>query len=185
MLFGLLTLFLPLISADGVSLRVEGHDGICVFAQTKHRNEKVAFYYTVHGIDGSGEFGVAVHVQNTKQEAVLDVTEDTGDYVFSANAAGEYMFCFNNQDSGTKMIYVDVTVESDTFLHGGELGSEVAKPPPTTGDKQKLKEVKSQLDFKLLTLQTKVDTLHKQMQYIKMREGRSISTGIIINSYYS
>lgn len=181
MLFALLSLFLPLVYSEGVSLKVEGHDELCVFAEANRRGEKLAFYYSVQSADASGKFGVQVTVHNTKNEAVLETNEEsTGDYVFSANSAGEYVFCFGNHDSATKMLYVDVTVETDTYLYGGQIGSEVAKLPATDQSAKKdIKEKKSKLDDMIRTLNSKLDTLHKQMMYIKAREGRSISTGII------
>jgi hypothetical protein len=41
--------------------------------------------------------------------------ERQGDFVFTANDPGEYMFCFHNENSGlsAKLIDFDVTVESE------------------------------------------------------------------------
>lgn len=188
MFFIFLSLLLPIVYTEGVSVKVNGHDELCVFAAASRRGEKLAFYYSVQSADSTGNFDIEVNVYNTKHDIVLNTQKDSnGDYVFSANAAGEYSFCFNNHDGSTKMLYVDVTAESDTVIYGGQIGTEVVKPPSSSDQsaQKDIQERKAKMEEMMRTLNSKLDTLHKQMMYIKAREGRSISTGILLNSKFS
>jgi hypothetical protein len=187
MLFALLALFLPIVYCDGVSVKVDGHSELCVYAQAKQRGEKVAFYFSVQNLDGNGEYGIKATVKNTKNQVVLETGQESqGDYIFAANAVGEYTFCFVNTDSGTKLLYVDVTIESDTVLHGGQVGTEVAKVKGSKDEANHgITEKTKAIQEIIAGLNSKMDNLHKQMLYLKGREGRSIATGIFINFMYS
>ena len=179
----LFTFLFALVSCEGVSLKITGYNEICVYAQAKYRGEKLAFYYSVQSAGASGNYEISTQVHSPKDEVVLEADKySTGDYVFSATSPGEYSFCFINHDSAEKMIYIDVTAESDTITQNGLAGSEAVKPPAGSTDhaaKQDLKQTVSNLDSLTLSLNAKMDALHKQMMYIKTRESRNISTGMI------
>jgi tetrahydromethanopterin S-methyltransferase subunit B len=187
MLFALLALFLPIVYCDGVSIKIAGHSELCVYSQAKQRGEKVAFYFSIQALDGAGEYGIKATVKNTKKELILETErESQGDYVFAANAIGEYTFCFVNPDSGTKLVYVDVTNESDTVLQNGQIGTEIAKVKGSKDEaNHEISEKALKIEEVVRGLNAKMDNLQKQMMYLTSREGRSIATGILINFMYS
>ena len=71
------------------------------------------FYFAVQS---GGSFDVDFEIKDPNDRVILDgQRERQGDYVFTANTAGEYSFCFENDMSTLtdKLVDFDIMVESE------------------------------------------------------------------------
>ena len=126
----LLTL-LTTISATALTYRLEAHEKACFFAHTEHKGTKLAFYFAVQS---GGSFDVDYSVVGPADKLILDGTKERqGDFVFTANEAGEYKFCFGNEMStfAEKMVDFEIAVRPspNPFVHGEQRGRSLTTSP--------------------------------------------------------
>lgn len=96
------------VHATALTYRLEAHEKACFFAHVENAGTKVAFYFAVQS---GGSFDVDYSVigpitqggqpgQMIVDKLIMDGhKERQGDFVFTAQKAGEYRFCFDNEMS--------------------------------------------------------------------------------------
>jgi len=100
--------FVATTQATALTYRLEAHEKACFFAHVENAGSKVAFYFAVQS---GGSFDIDYRVvgpitqgespgQMIMDKVIMDGhKERQGDFVFTASAAGEYRFCFDNEMS--------------------------------------------------------------------------------------
>lgn len=111
-LFGLLAT----TSATALTYKFTPNEKECFFTQVIKPSSKVAFYFAVQS-GGSFDIDYVVHgpspTEPGKEILILNgEKEKQGDFVFTANAVGEYRFCFDNSVStfSDKLVDFEITV---------------------------------------------------------------------------
>jgi|SRR5690242_1762672 len=98
----LLLAYCTAVYATALTYRLEAQEKACFFANVEHKGVKVAFYFAVQS---GGTFNIDYSVvgpgsNGGPERVIFDGTKERqGDFVFTANEAGEYRFCFNNEIS--------------------------------------------------------------------------------------
>lgn len=92
--------------------------------------------------------------------------ERQGDFVFTANDAGEYTFCFNNEMStfADKFVDFEITVENEARA---TIPSKQAGHTP---------EQTSLLEESIFKLSGQLSTINRNQKYFRTRENRNFST---------
>ncbi|KAI7625533.1 hypothetical protein KC343_g1770, partial [Hortaea werneckii] len=101
-----------------------------------------------------------------KERVVLEgEKERQGDFVFTANEAGEYRFCFDNNMStvSDKLVDFEIAVENEAR---SSLPQKAGATP----------EQLSGVEETILKLSGQVSTLVRQQKYFRTRENRNFST---------
>ncbi|OAL47001.1 hypothetical protein IQ07DRAFT_590467 [Pyrenochaeta sp. DS3sAY3a] len=152
------------VYATALTYRLEAHEKACFFAQVEHVGTKVAFYFAVQS---GGSFDVDYSVTGPNEKLILDGTKERqGDFVFTANDAGEYKFCFNNEMStfAEKMVDFEIAVENEAAR---------AKIPSKQGSTP---EQTSVLEESMLKLSAQMSTISRNQKYFRTRENRNFAT---------
>lgn len=124
-------------------------------------NFKVGFYFAVQS---GGSFDLDYVVTDPQDTIILEgESERQGDYIFTANTAGEYSFCFNNPSFSTKLVDFDIMVESEP--------RPVAPAKPTS-----LVEQTSSLEESIYKLSGSLSSIQRTQRYFRTRDSRNVST---------
>ncbi|KAG5650850.1 hypothetical protein H0H81_010765 [Sphagnurus paluster] len=111
-LFFLLYLALSAHAAALTTL-LAANERLCFYADVDKAGEKIGFYFAVQS---GGSFDIDFDIKDPNQKLLLaGERERQGDYVLTANTAGEYAFCFENDISTLtgKLVDFDIMVESE------------------------------------------------------------------------
>ncbi|TPX51858.1 hypothetical protein SeMB42_g00529 [Synchytrium endobioticum] len=150
--------------ATTLTYRMQPHERACFYAEAKTVGEKMAFYFAVQS---GGAFDIDYDVTDPGAHPVLmGDRERQGDYVFSAQKAGEYAFCFSNTMStfAEKVVDFDISVEHE--IQQGSL-----KPAPkNTMDKD------SAMEESLRKLGDSLYSVQRQQKFFRTRENRNFDT---------
>ncbi|KAJ9629336.1 hypothetical protein H2203_001709 [Taxawa tesnikishii (nom. ined.)] len=169
-LLSLLGFFLSsYVSATALTYKLAPNAKECFYAHVDNKGAKVAFYFAVQS---GGSFDVdyivyGPHPEPGKEKIILDgQKERQGDYVFTANEAGEHRFCFDNSIStfADKMIDFEIAVENEP--RAASLPSKQGAGPEQT----------SVLEDSVLKLGGQLSTITRQQKYFRTRENRNFST---------
>ncbi|KAF2220547.1 emp24/gp25L/p24 family/GOLD-domain-containing protein [Elsinoe ampelina] len=142
----------------------------CFFTQVNNKGAKVAFYFAVQS-GGSFDVDYSVHgpVENNPHgDRVIfnGEKERQGDYVFTANVAGEYRFCFDNTISSfaEKLIDFEISVENEP---------RAATIPTKQGAAP---EQASVLEESVMKISSLLSSVSRSQKYFRTRENRNFST---------
>ncbi|KAI5300920.1 hypothetical protein KEM55_003971, partial [Ascosphaera atra] len=163
LVLGLLTLLTSLVSATSMTYKLDASEKACFYAWVDTPPQKVAFYFAVQ--DG-GSFDVDYSVTGPGDHVILDgQKERQGDYVFTAQAAGEYKFCFDNEMStfAEKLVDFEIAVENE----------ERARIPSRPGTSP---EQASIIDEAIFKISGQLSTISRNQKYFRTRENRNFST---------
>ncbi|CAD0053341.1 hypothetical protein D6D23_00573 [Aureobasidium pullulans] len=165
-LLGFLTSF---VSATALTYKLPPNGKECFYSHIEQKGAKVAFYFAVQS-GGSFDVDYSVHgptPEPGKERVILDGTKERqGDFVFTANEAGEYRFCFDNSIStfADKMIDFEISIENEP---------RAASIPSKQGANV---EQTSALENSVLKLSGQLSTITRQQKYFRTRENRNFST---------
>ncbi|KAF5333649.1 hypothetical protein D9611_002233 [Ephemerocybe angulata] len=110
----LCALYLALTAkASALTISISPNERACFFADVDKAGEKIGFYFAVQS---GGAFDIDWDIKDPNHKPLMEGNrERQGDYVFTANAVGEYSFCFENDMSTLtdKLIDFDIMVESE------------------------------------------------------------------------
>jgi emp24/gp25L/p24 family/GOLD len=118
-------------------------------------------------VQSGGSFDVDVTVVGPNDKPILTETaQRQGDYVFTAQAAGEYRFCFSNERSTftEKMVDMEIAIENE---------SRSASLPQKAGTSPEQTSALEELVFKV---SGKLSTINRMQKYFRTRENRNFST---------
>ncbi|KAG7096731.1 hypothetical protein E1B28_004144 [Marasmius oreades] len=107
-------LYLCLLArGSSLTTAISANERLCFYAEVDKAGEKIGFYFAVQS---GGSFDIDFDVRDPNSKLILDGNrERQGDYVLTANVAGEYAFCFENDMSSftEKLVDFDIMVESE------------------------------------------------------------------------
>ncbi|RMY68295.1 hypothetical protein D0863_07214 [Hortaea werneckii] len=164
----LLALFTTHASATALTYKLVPNEKECFYTHIEKPGVKIAFYFAVQ-TGGSFDINYAVYgpaKEAGKERVVLDgEKERQGDFVFTANEAGEYRFCFDNNMStvSDKLVDFEIAVENEAR---SSLPQKAGATP----------EQLSGVEETILKLSGQVSTLVRQQKYFRTRENRNFST---------
>ncbi|KAI6152960.1 emp24/gp25L/p24 family/GOLD-domain-containing protein [Pisolithus thermaeus] len=148
--------------ASALTTSVSPNERLCFYADVDKAGEKIGFYFAVQA---GGSFDIDFDVKDPNEKVLLDgQRERSGDYVLTANTAGEYSFCFENDMSTLtdKLIDFDIMVES-------EPRREVAAKPGQVADHT------SPLEESVYRLSSMLMSIKRTQRYFHTRETRGFS----------
>lgn len=108
-----LALQASLAAAVALTTAIAANERLCFYADVDKAYEKIGFYFAVQS---GGSFDIDFDIKDPNGKVILDgKKERQGDYVLTANFAGEYAFCFENDMSSftEKLVDFDIMVESE------------------------------------------------------------------------
>jgi len=128
LLSSLLAFFASAVYSTALTYKLGANEKSCFFTFVEQKGAKVAFYFAVcrsifttiteltffcYQVQSGGSFDVDYTVVGPNEKVILDGSKERqGDFVFTANDAGEYRFCFNNEMStfAEKMVDFEIAV---------------------------------------------------------------------------
>ncbi|VDB91729.1 unnamed protein product [Peniophora sp. CBMAI 1063] len=158
----ILLAYAALASASALTTAISPNERLCFFADVDKVGEKIGFYFAVQS---GGTFDIDFAVTSPTDKVLLDgQREHQGDYVFTANQAGEYSFCFENDMSTLteKLIDFDIMVESEPRREAS------AKPG-------QISEQTSPLEESIYRLNGLLMQIVRTQKYFHTRENRGFS----------
>jgi len=100
-------------ASTALTTAISANERLCFYADVDKAGEKIGFYFAVQS---GGSFDIDFEVKDPNEKVILDgLRERQGDYVLTANAVGEYAFCFENDMSTLteKLVDFDIMIESE------------------------------------------------------------------------
>ncbi|KAI9892248.1 MAG: hypothetical protein M1814_001707 [Vezdaea aestivalis] len=161
--FAFILALLPVVAGTALTYRLQASEKQCFYADTKHDNAKIAFYFAVQS---GGSFDVDYLVTGPTAKVVLEgQKERQGDFVFTATEIGEYKFCFSNEMStfADKMVDFEIAVENEARAY---LPSKKGTSPEQT----------TALEESIFKLSGQLSTVTRNQKYFRTRENRNFST---------
>ncbi|KAK8136961.1 hypothetical protein PG984_004901 [Apiospora sp. TS-2023a] len=145
---GLIAWLTSAVSATALTYKLNAHEKACFYAHAEKPNLKIAFYFAVQS---GGSFDLDYEVTGPEEKVVLEgEKERQGDFVFTAQKAGDYKFCFNNEMStySDKVVDFEIAVEDET----------------------------SALEESIYKVSGQLSTITRNQKYFRTRENRNFST---------
>ncbi|KAF2090865.1 erp2,4 [Saccharata proteae CBS 121410] len=164
LLFSLVALFASAVTSTALTYKLAANEKSCFFANVEQKSSKVAFYFAVQS---GGSFDVDYTVTGPEERVIMEGTKERqGDFVFTANQAGEYRFCFNNEMS----TFAEKTVDFEIAVENEEAR---AKLPSKQGSSP---EQTSLLEESIFKISSQLSTISRNQKYFRTRENRNFST---------
>merc|ERR1712000_17845 len=160
---GLIACLITNVTATALTYNIAAHEKACFYAETKKDNEKVAFYFAVQS---GGSFDVDYIVEGPNGKVIIEgEKERQGDFVFTAQQAGHYSFCFNNEMStfADKFVDFEIAVENESRA---TLPSKQGTSPEQT----------SVLEESIYKISGQISTITRNQKYFRTRENRNFAT---------
>ena len=192
------------VYSTALTYKLGASEKACFFAFVQRQDAKVAFYFAVRlhdsraavdlliliyvQVQSGGSFDVDYTVVGPNEKKILaGEKERQGDFVFTAQTAGEYRFCFNNEMStfADKMVDFEIAVRSsrraihnvtvsDNTTHlQVEDESKSALLPQKQGSSP---EQHSALEDMIFKVSGQLSTISRMQKYFRTRENRNFST---------
>ncbi|KPM44000.1 hypothetical protein AK830_g2524 [Neonectria ditissima] len=163
LLAGLVACLVTDVTATALTYQLSANEKACFYTTTKKEAEKIAFYFAVQS---GGSFDVDYIVEGPNGKVIMDgQKERQGDFVFSANAIGEYSFCFDNEMStfAEKFVDFEIAVENE---QRAQLPSKQGTTPEQT----------SVLEESIFKVSGQLSTISRNQKYFRTRENRNFAT---------
>ncbi|KAG5921027.1 hypothetical protein E4U42_006001 [Claviceps africana] len=161
---GLIACLVTDVAATSLAYRLAAHEKACFFTETKADNEKVSFYFAVQA---GGSFDIDYIIEGPNNKVIMQgEKERQGDFVFTAQQAGEYSFCFMNDMSTfvEKLVDFEIAVENEVRM---------AKLPSKPGTSP---EQHSELEESAYKISAQLSAISRHQKYFRTRENRNFST---------
>ncbi|KAJ1329102.1 emp24/gp25L/p24 family protein [Microdochium nivale] len=160
---GLLAWLVSAVSATALTYKLSPHEEACFYASTEKTGTKMAFYFAVQS---GGSFDVNYEVTGPGGRIILDgEKERQGDFVFTANEAGEYKFCFANDMSTYTEKFVDFEIAVEDEVRAQLPAKQGTSPEQTT-----------QLEESIYKISGQLSTITRSQKYFRTRENRNFAT---------
>ncbi|KAG6034709.1 hypothetical protein E4U41_006427 [Claviceps citrina] len=161
---GLIACLVTDVTATSLTYKLGANEKACFYADTKKDNEKMSFYFAVQS---GGSFDIDYVVEGPNAKTILQgEKERQGDFVFTAQHAGEYSFCFINEMSTFAEKLVDFDIEVENEVRTARLPSKPGTTPEQT----------SALEESIFSISSKLSTISRNQKYFRTRENRNFST---------
>ncbi|KIX98625.1 uncharacterized protein Z520_05926 [Fonsecaea multimorphosa CBS 102226] len=163
-LLSLLALAVVEVYSTALTYKLNANEKACFFSNVERQGAKVAFYFAVQS---GGSFDIDYEVFGPNDKKIMSgEKERQGDFVFTAQTAGEYRVCFNNEMSTfvDKMVDFEVAVEDE---------SKSALLPQKAGSTPEQTSALEDLVFKI---SGQLSTVSRMQKYFRTRENRNFST---------
>ncbi|KIW29763.1 uncharacterized protein PV07_05552 [Cladophialophora immunda] len=163
-LLSLLALAVARVYSTALTYKLGANEKACFFSNVERAGAKVAFYFAVQS---GGSFDIDYEVVGPNDKKIMGgEKERQGDFVFTAQTAGEYRVCFNNEMStfADKMVDFEVAVEDE---------SKSALLPQKAGSTPEQTSALEDLVFKI---SGQLSTVSRMQKYFRTRENRNFST---------
>ncbi|KAI8985164.1 emp24/gp25L/p24 family/GOLD-domain-containing protein [Pilobolus umbonatus] len=170
-LFSVLSILPSGTDATALTYKVVANEKACFFVWSDKPGKKVGFYFAVQE---GGSFDIDYTVVGPDSDTILKgEQEKQGDYVFTANKAGEYAFCFSNNMStwADKLIDFEVTVEHEVRPQFKKDALGVEQPEKLT-----------EMEESLFRLSGSLSNIARTQKYFRTRENRNSATVISTES---
>ncbi|KAH9817995.1 emp24/gp25L/p24 family/GOLD-domain-containing protein [Melampsora americana] len=157
------SVFFLQVDASALTTNIIAGERLCFYAWVDKLHEKVGFYFAVQS---GGAFDIDWTITDPHDTIVIEgEKERQGDYIFTANAVGEYSFCFHNDISSfsEKFVDFDIMVENEP--------RPVAPAKPTS-----ITEQTSSLEDSIYKLSGSLSNIQRTQKYFRTRENRNVST---------
>ncbi|OAP61700.1 hypothetical protein AYL99_03903 [Fonsecaea erecta] len=163
-LLSLLALAVARVYSTALTYKLAANEKACFFSNVNRPGAKVAFYFAVQS---GGSFDIDYEVVGPNDKKIMSgEKERQGDFVFTAQTAGEYRVCFNNEMStfADKMVDFEIAVEDE---------SKSALLPQKAGSTPEQTSALEDLVFKI---SGQLSTVSRMQKYFRTRENRNFST---------
>ncbi|KIW99271.1 uncharacterized protein Z519_00934 [Cladophialophora bantiana CBS 173.52] len=163
-LLSLLALAVARVCSTALTYKLGANEKACFFSNVERQGAKIAFYFAVQS---GGSFDIDYEVVGPNDKKIMSgEKERQGDFVFTAQTAGEYRVCFNNEMStfADKMVDFEVAVEDE---------SKSALLPQKAGSTPEQTSALEDLVFKI---SGQLSTVSRMQKYFRTRENRNFST---------
>ncbi|KAL0567639.1 hypothetical protein V5O48_014358 [Marasmius crinis-equi] len=150
------------VRGSALTTSIAANERLCFYADVDKAGEKIGFYFAVQS---GGSFDIDFDIRDPNARLLLDgQRERQGDYVLTANIAGEYSFCFENDMSTLteKLVDFDIMVESEPRRD----------PPAKQGQ---ISEQTSALEESIFRLNGMLMNIKREQKYFHTRENRGFS----------
>jgi len=150
------------VRGSALTTAIGANERLCFYADVDKAGEKIGFYFAVQS---GGSFDIDFEVKDPNDKNILDgARERQGDYVLTANTAGEYAFCFTNDMStlSEKLIDFDIMVESEP------------RREPSTKPGQ-IADHSSALEESIFRLNGQLLSIKRMQKFFHTRENRGIA----------
>ncbi|KAI3612332.1 endosomal cargo receptor [Moniliophthora roreri] len=147
-----------LARGSALTTAISANERLCFYADVDKAGEKI-------GVQSGGSFDIDFDIKDPNEKVILDgKRERQGDYVLTANVAGEYAFCFENDMSTLteKLVDFDIMVESEPRR----------EPPAKQGQ---ISEQTSALEESIFRLNGMLMNIKRNQKHFHTRENRGFS----------
>ncbi|KAL9709054.1 hypothetical protein Ac2012v2_007868 [Leucoagaricus gongylophorus] len=164
-LFSLCILFLLVININATALmtQIGANEKLCFYTDVDKTGEKIDYIFVQ--VQSGGSFDIDYEVRDPGDKVILDGQQERqGDFVLSANVAGEYSFCFENDMSTLteKLVDFDIMVESEPRR----------EPPAKAGQ---ISEHTSALEESIFRLTGILNSIKRLQKHFHTSENRGFS----------
>ncbi|PHH63379.1 hypothetical protein CDD81_5980 [Ophiocordyceps australis] len=152
------------VAATALTYALAAHEKACFYAEAPRANAKIAFYFAVQS---GGSFDIGYVAEGPGGKIILEgEKERQGDFVFTAQQAGDYSFCFDNEMStfADKVVDFEISVEDESRT--AQLPSKQGTSPEQT----------SVLEDSIFKISSQLSTISRNQKYFRTRENRNFST---------
>ncbi|KAG2191922.1 hypothetical protein INT46_011649 [Mucor plumbeus] len=154
------------VGKDG-RINYVANENACFYIWADKPGKKLGFYFAVQQ---GGSFDIDYDVKGPNGVSILNGEhERQGDFVFTANAYGEYSFCFSNDMStfAEKLIDFEITVENEVRPNFQKDASGKEQPAKLT-----------EMEESLFRLSGSLTNIARTQKYFRTRENRNSATVI-------
>ncbi|CAH2355422.1 endoplasmic reticulum vesicle protein 25 [[Candida] railenensis] len=163
-----LSLLISVVSGSALTFTLGAQETSCFYIFTTQPSTSVSFYFAVQS---GGAFDVDYTIKNPRGEVI--VSEDKqrqGDFFFTADATGEYEFCFANEMSTFAEKVVDFEIKFEE-----EDGYNFRANMPEQPNAKPIAHVES-MQQTVDSIDQQLDGLARTLQYYKTRNNRNQAT---------
>ncbi|KAI8845212.1 emp24/gp25L/p24 family/GOLD-domain-containing protein [Chytriomyces cf. hyalinus JEL632] len=153
------------------------HERPCFYTESRYVEEKLSIYFSVQS---GGDFDIDYEViSSTTGETVLSGTkEQTGDYVFSAPAIGEFKFCFFNLLSSfaEKKFDFEILAQHEIPSRNYQKDKDLKFEKPTDEATLAAKPDMKPMETSIQNMHNHYGGIIRDLRYFRTRENRNFDT---------
>ncbi|KAJ3232452.1 hypothetical protein HDU81_002962 [Chytriomyces hyalinus] len=153
------------------------HERPCFYTESRYVEEKLSVYFSVQS---GGDFDIDYEViSSTTGETVLSGTkEQTGDYVFSAPAIGEFKFCFFNLLSSfaEKKFDFEILAQHEIPSRNYQKDKDLKFEKPTDEATLAAKPDMKPMETSIQNMHNHYGGIIRDLRYFRTRENRNFDT---------
>ncbi|KAG7693155.1 hypothetical protein KL930_004760 [Ogataea haglerorum] len=158
----LLASLLSYVSATALTFALQPNEKACFYIFNQKPKANIGYYFAVQA---GGSFDVDYTIKAPGGRVIAqEQKQRQGDYIFTADAIGEYEFCFSNEMSTFAEKVVDFEIRDDDDFK--------ASLPNAPAENTAVEGMQSSV----LRIESKLGQLSNTLQYYKTRNNRNQST---------